>query len=141
MELLDERLTLDYMHRFLGYGTLEGDCWFIGMEEGGGGSLEEIASRLTAWKQLHRPQLADLRTFHDQIGMEKFFSGQVRLQTTWARLIRLLLSLRGKSATLGDVRDCQARNWGSLQGDHCLLELLPLPSPSVVKERWISFGG
>lgn len=131
MDSLDRRLTLDYMHQFLGYGTLQGSCWFIGMEEGGGGSVEDISKRLTAWKRLNRPQLADLRDFHDQIGLERFFSGRVKLQRTWASLIRLLLALHGKSTTLADVREYQATEWGQLSSDHCLLELLPLPSPST----------
>jgi hypothetical protein len=35
-----------FAHNFLGYGNLESPIWFIGMEEGGGNTKEEIKSRL-----------------------------------------------------------------------------------------------
>ena len=141
MELLDGPLTLNYIHRFLGYGTLQGSCWFIGMEEGGGRDIEVVSKRLAAWQRLDRPQLTDLKDLHIEIGMDRFFSGRVRLQRTWASLIRLQLAIQGLPTTLAEVREYQATNWGRSFSDHCLLELLPLPSPSTRDWNYSTWSG
>lgn len=119
------------MDRFLGYGNPKGDFWFVGMEEGGGADIDEIHRRLAAWQQLDEPSVADLPTFHDLIGDRKYFSKPVRLQTTWSRIARLVLSARGESSETGAIREYQATQLGRVDGETCLLELLPLPSPGT----------
>jgi hypothetical protein len=49
----------DFAHRFYGYGNYGGPFWFVGMEEGGGDSSEEIARRLSAWAARGRCELED----------------------------------------------------------------------------------
>jgi hypothetical protein len=39
----------DFIHGFWGCGNPEGDYWFVGMEEGGSDSFEEIHARITQW--------------------------------------------------------------------------------------------
>jgi hypothetical protein len=56
------------------------------------------------------------------------------LQSTWARLIRILYAMRGQTPTHDDLRRFQADHFGRRNGDTALLELLPLPSPGT--NRW-----
>lgn len=73
MKTLNDDDLRQFMQTFYGYGNLDGRFWFIGMEEGGGNSLEEMQARLKAWKQLGKPELADLRDFHLLLRMREFF--------------------------------------------------------------------
>lgn len=129
------QLIKSFMKEFYGYGNYLGDYWFIGMEEGGGNDCNDINKRLCAWDTLGQPELADLYQFHYLIGITHFFQPPVKLQTTWSKLIRLLLSAQGKFPISQDIRDYQIRLLGRIDGETCLLELLPLPSPST--NQWI----
>ena len=80
------------MTNFYGYGTYKGKMWFIGMGEGGGNSFEEIQNRLTAWEQMERLELLDIRSFHEKIEMNRWFGLTAKLQTTWNKAIRIFLS-------------------------------------------------
>ena len=42
--MFDDELLQAYIDTFYGFGKYEGKYWFIGMEEGGGGTFEEIES-------------------------------------------------------------------------------------------------
>ncbi len=44
MSGLDDALLEAYMDGFYGYGNLAGPYWFIGMEEGGGDSLDRFSA-------------------------------------------------------------------------------------------------
>ncbi len=44
--MLDEELLEDFCGTFAGYGNLDADVWFIGMEEGSGHTEVEIETRL-----------------------------------------------------------------------------------------------
>jgi hypothetical protein len=129
--LLDDQLTSDFMKSFLGYGKLISQCWFIGMEEGGGRSFENVSRRFLAWDDRGRRELEDLRDFHCQIGMPRLFGGRPPLQKTWSSLIRILLESKGMPSKRSKLREFQATKWGRISADHCLLDLLPLPSPST----------
>lgn len=121
----------DFVHRFYGYGNCSGRFWLIGMEEGGGGSEEEVSRRLQVWDELGRPETADLAEFHRRLGMPQFFREPVSLQHTWAHLIRLILAANGAAPTTAEVKAYQRDQLGRENGETCLLELLPLPSPST----------
>lgn len=62
---MELRKELDHFIKgFYGYGNLESDIWFIGMEGGGGATLEEIKSRLEVWKALGEGKVVDAYEFH-----------------------------------------------------------------------------
>ncbi len=67
--------------------------WFVGMEEGGGRSLDEVARRLAAWDERGRRPLEDLRDYHLAIRITGHFVGAIKLQRTWAMLIQILSGL------------------------------------------------
>lgn len=132
---LNDTLLLNFISNFYGYGNYDADVWFIGMEEGGGNSVEEINTRLNAWDQRGRHELEDLADYHAAIGITKFFDGQPRSQPTWNKLIRVWFAIRGKSAELSAIKSYQAQEFARSSGDTCLIELMPLPSPNI--NRWI----
>jgi hypothetical protein len=48
------------MHNFYGYGDYRGAYWFVGMEEGGSDSFDEVAKRLRLWDERGRRELEDV---------------------------------------------------------------------------------
>ncbi|MFB2922759.1 MULTISPECIES: hypothetical protein [Aerosakkonema] len=133
--MFDDSLLQDFMDKFYGYGNYQGDYWFVGMEEGGGGSFADIAQRLQDWNRRGRLELEDIVAYHAEIGAERFFGSQPRLQPTWNRLIRIELSARGEEVHTEYVRAYQKDYLGRHSSTNCLVELLPLPSPSV--RNWL----
>lgn len=132
MTQLDDTLLSKFIRGFYGYGSMVGKCWFIGMEEGGGNNVEEISRRLDVWQQRGMPEVDDVAEYHHAIGISHNFDAPPKLQTTWGKLIRIYFSLQGESTLdTESVRSFQAREFARRGGDICLLELLPLPSPST----------
>ena len=43
---MNDHLLTQYMSHFAGYGNLDGDYWMIGMEEGGGDTIEDVERRV-----------------------------------------------------------------------------------------------
>jgi hypothetical protein len=133
----------DYATNFLGYGRLDAPAWFIGMEEGGGNSFEEVARRIEAWADLGRNSVEDIYCYHLAIGIQEWFAGpRPKLQSTWGALARIQLGLQGgnpkefSQGTLRElVRDYQKNRLGRSDGNERLMELLPLPSPST--QHWL----
>jgi hypothetical protein len=135
MTLLNESLLKLFIDRFYGYGNLDAPYWFIGMEEGGGNSLEEISLRLSTWCERGMQTTEDLVDYHLALGIDQFFGEKPRLQSTWAKLIRVLHMLEGKPTTTDAIRTTQGSQLGRSDSLSCLLELLPLPSPST--DQWL----
>lgn len=129
---LDDTLLQQYMTRFCGYGDYGTDYWLVGLEEGSVGTMDEIASRLSAWQGQGKPELADMVRFHLQarIGL-CYFGMRPKIQSTWGRLVHILLALRGSSATRDQVRRFQATELGRVGGTNAVIELFPLPAVSV----------
>ena len=132
--LLDDHLVNHFINTFLGYGNIALDYWFIGMEEGGGGSLDEVSRRLAEWEAHGKPELEDVCSFHEDLGMPEFFHEPVKLQRTWAQLCRIFLSYQGLPTDIKGMRQFQKDHLGRENDSTCLLELLPLPSPGT--NRW-----
>ncbi|UBF26189.1 hypothetical protein K9N68_32520 [Kovacikia minuta CCNUW1] len=129
--MFDDPLLQHFMNTFYGYGNYKGDYWFVGMEEGGGNSFTNIVRRLQDWDHRGRLELEDIVTYHAEIGVKRFFGSHPKLQPTWNRLIRIELSARGKDVHTENVRAYQKEHFGRQNSTNCLVELLPLPSPSL----------
>jgi len=123
------------MKGFYGYGGLGAKYWFIGLEEGAIADLAEFERRLDAWDSLGRPQLADIRQFHRQIGGRDWFSAPAPLQSTWRPLIRTRYAAEGIPVDSAELKRYQAIELASAHGDMALLELRPLPARK--KRDWI----
>jgi len=132
--MLDAARLRDFINRFYGYGTWNAKLWFVGMEEGGGESPDEIDRRLKAWDGSN--DLMDLKVFHDHINLHgrDWFSERPPIQHTWGKLIRTILRAAGRDTNTEAVRQYQRDALGRRDGSTALIELLPLPSPSL--NRW-----
>ena len=124
----DRDRLLAYCHNFFGYGNPRAPFWFVGLEEGGGNSVNETIGRVNAWEEQGRPVLADLLEFHRSIGVEKWFGPDAVRQKTWGMLVRSVLLANGIQATANTVLHYQAEKLARRKGETALLELMPLPS-------------
>jgi hypothetical protein len=130
----DEQLRR-YIDTFWGYGNLDGPYWFVGMEQGGGGSWGEVGAHLDRWQHVGAPAIAPFRPPADELTDHRWFGPKPRIQPYWGKLIRLLLAAEDRPCSPEAVRNYQARHLATSTGETCLFELLPLPSPST--DRWI----
>ncbi len=135
MHKFDDELLSDFINGFWGYGSNSAQFWFVGMEEGGGNTFEELQIRFTEWNERGRKPLEDLFEYHENINISKWFVPNAPIQPTWNKLIRVLLSFKGIVPTRELVRSYQIEQLGRKKGETCLLELLPLPSPST--NQWL----
>src|ERR1700737_464546 len=85
----DDDLLADFAETFYGYGDYNVPYWFVGMEEGGGESFENVEARLSIWNERGRQELEDVAEFYRAIGAEKFFQKDAPLHPTWSKLIRI----------------------------------------------------
>ena len=136
--MLDDELLNAFVNCFYGYGDFHAPYWFVGMEEGGGETPEDIASRLQTWHFRGQRELEDVAEYHAAIGINKYFDTRGVLQTTWNKLIRVLLTAEGTEPSTELVREYQKYKLGRPGGKSCLTELLPLPSPGV--DRWLHYA-
>ncbi len=127
----DDQLLRDYIDTFYGYGNYAGDWWLIGMEEGGGTAADEVTRRLQLWDARGRRELEDVNMFESTPALAKWFTSRPPLQATWRGLIRLILAAEGRPWDTEAARAYQGAELGRTQSNNCILELLPLPSPSV----------
>jgi hypothetical protein len=126
--MIDPQLVRDFIDGFYGYGHLGAKYWFIGLEEGAIADLDEFERRLKAWDSLGRQQLAGIRPFHRQLLGRDWFSAPTPLQRTWRPLIRTRYVAEGISFDNAELKNYQADDLASAQGDMALLELRPLPA-------------
>ncbi|SRR5579883_467023 len=129
--MLDDRLLEKYIQTFYGYGNYDGEFWFVGKEEGGGGTVDDVLQRLSTWSQRGYRELEDVYEYHEGLGATHLFGSRPVIQRTWAKLIRSLLKAKGQEVTIAQVKEYQGQHLARKNGESCLLELLPLPSPSV----------
>ena len=118
----------EYMAHFAGYGDLRAPLWFVGMEEGGGRDVAELAHRVGSWVARGRHRLEDLATYHRAIGLARHVDPPFPLQRTWGPLARVLQAWRAESTDVPALRRVQAADLGAHGGSGALLELMPLPA-------------
>ncbi len=137
--MFDDQLLQAYIDTFYGFGNYRGKYWFVGMEEGGGGTFEGIENRIRGWARDGKNEIKDLtggydyRTAPKDRPIPKHFAQRPKWQRTWGMLIRILLTAEGhlEPITADVVKMYQRDKLGRPDSDNCLLELLPLPSPSM----------
>lgn len=139
-KVLYSDLLAAFMSGHFGYGNLAAPVWFVGMEEHGGHSEEEIALRLAAWSNLGRRVVSDVRDYHRAIGVDRYWVERPPIQRTWGCLIRVLLASKGVAADTDAVRQYQRDRLGRAEGESCLLELMPLPAPSINQWPYAAFA-
>ncbi|GBE94660.1 hypothetical protein [Nostoc cycadae] len=131
----DDELLKKRIDTFYGYGNYQGNYWFIGMEEAGG-DFKDVNNRINIWDKRGLKEIDDVAEYHIDIGWPSDFQPGAAIQPTWKGLIRIVLSAKGKEKiNLEDVRQYQIQELGRKDKETCLLELLPLPAPSL--KHWI----
>lgn len=119
----------EYIKKFYGFGSWEkSSIWYIGIEEKGGDTLEDVNNRIKNWVTL-KTDLIDNEEHQRAIGNSYLYT-KGNLQSTWRPLIRLRQGYLGRPIDKESVKKIQQYNWGHLDSDNLLLELLPLPSPN-----------
>lgn len=126
-----------FSYGFYGYGDFESPLWFIGMEEAGGNSADDVTRRIRTWEARGRLPLEDVAKYHDAIMTDGFKS--IRKQSTWSALSRIQLSYKSEKVTETTVR----RHWREVLGrwgsSTCMIELNPLPSPGITAWNYPKF--
>lgn len=115
---------LEHLLNFIGFGRLDAEVWFLGMEEGGGGE-ENIRARQNF------KTIEDLEKAHKILGITKFHSGKRIIQRTWWGMCYIMLLLDGKVPNTENIRNYQADYLGRYQGNTFLCELMPIPKPNL----------
>jgi len=115
---------LEHLLNFIGYGKLNAEFWFIGMEEAGGGE-ENIRSRLKFRK------MEDCANAHQILGITKHHTGRKVIQSTWRGMCYIMLLLEGKPVDRESIRNYQADYLGRFLGNSLLCELMPIPKPGI----------
>lgn len=133
--MLNDQLLEAFINGFYGYGNYQAPYWFIGMEEAGGATEQEIARQLEIWDAWGRDELLDVVEYARAMGITSWYGDKPALQRTWRNLIRVLLTAKGQTSDNEVMRRYQKTAWGTKNGETCLLELLPLPAPSIA--HWI----
>ncbi len=133
--MLNDELLVEFAQTFYGYGNYQAPYWFLGMEEGGGNSIDEINRRFSVWAARGKNELEDVAEYHRAIKIPELFSDKPKLQNTWNKQIRVLFGIKNQAVETEFVRNYQRDSWGRNDSDNCILELFPLPSPSTAD--WI----
>jgi hypothetical protein len=135
--MFDDQLLDRFCRTFYGFGNFNGRYWFIGMEEAGGESETAVANRLSHWQTQGMPEIEDLLTHAAKLGWaDRYFGKRPKNQPIWNKLIRIILSAEDNvPPILNKVKQFQRTALGRHDGNNCLLELFPLPSPST--KKWL----
>jgi hypothetical protein len=129
--MIDPDALRDFMHGFHGYGGYDAKYWFVGLEEGGASSVDDLAKRIAAWRRLGSAETEDLYEFHREIGFTGWFGASPKRQATWARLVQIVLMAEGRRCEAQDIVRYQADNLGRVDGETLLSEALPLPAKNL----------
>lgn len=126
-----------YINNFYGYGSWDHDFWFIGMEEGGGNSLEDLEKRILTWEKRGGHGLEDARPYHLELGITQWYGDKAKLQKTWEKIIRVYLAYKNSPTDKNSIRQYQTEHFGCRDSNNgfASLELFSLPSQSTT--HWI----
>ena len=159
---MNEQFTAYYLNNFFGYGLWQSDFWFVGMEEGGGNSLNLVVNKINAFCNNGDSHISLVDNYEFQINSVghpwneeslKYLGPRpggrrVNLQGYWSKKIKILLQIHGLNADNNAIRNYQENSWGRIhieQMKHAVIELLPLPSPGIgtwFYDQWTShFSG
>lgn len=134
--MIDPKTLEDFILKFWGYGTFEAPIWLIGMEEACG--KKDLPKRISAWQRRGERPLEDAADYHAEIGHPEYFQNGAKLQRTWSKLIKTYLAAYKVETTIGNTRKFQIESLGRSDQSvnrTCLIELMPLPSPST--KKWL----
>ncbi len=92
---------------WFGYGTWAAPYRFVGTEPGGDGNATH-----EAWSRIGAGELIDCKAHHLECGFTRWHgSERPPTQSTWRRLIQLLLAFKGEATDMDAVADISAIAW------------------------------
>lgn len=118
---------LEHLVNFIGYGELDADVWFLGMEEAGGG--EDNLRRRLSFRQVE-----DCAEAHKLLKITNVHWGPRKIQRTWRGMCCIMLATEGKQIDREAIRIYQVEKLGRFGGNTLLTELMPIPSPKI--DHW-----
>ena len=132
--MIEDNLIESRINKFLGYGNLNSDIWFVGMEEGSDGELNGLTK---AFKNTYEKYVIDLRKQDGVVNHSSWFEGNSPpLQRTWDKFIQILLALENKDFEDIKLRkEFQKYNLGDEKSNHAIIELMPLPEKNI--SSWV----
>lgn len=137
---LDDKLLTEFIDTFYGYGEYSAIYWFVGIEEHGGKSRDDVEKRLAAWKKRGKQRVeSDIAAYHREIGKGNLFEEKPKYQPTWHKLIRLYFEVNDFSPDKSALQDYQRKELAR-DGCICWLELLSLPSPSTKEWQYYKYS-
>lgn len=137
-ETFDDKIILSFIEGFFGYGNATSAKYvFIGMEEGGKNDFIFLNKKFNSWEEKHKDiPFIDLVQYCNEMEILKF---QKRIQPTWGPLIKLIMiaedTAKYNVVKYQQIVDYQNTEWGTLKGNSCIMELMPLPSAN--SGNWI----
>lgn len=135
-KMINKEIIEKRTKNFLWYWNINSSIWFLWMEEGFWGTIEELKIR---FKSSENKNIIDV--YHDMINVSdhiKRFVPNAPIQKTLSKLILIYLTLKGKNNISNeDIREIQTNVFGRINSDTCNLELMPLPCRSVNEKDWI----
>lgn len=133
--MITEELFENRINNFWGYGNLNSPLWFIGMEEGFHGEFGDLEKRFIKTKDKIVVDLKEeMKDLKDHM---KWFVPDSPMQRTWGKLIRIILTLNCDAEIDNEqIKEYQRTKLGKLNGDHCILDFMPLPCRSTKEKDW-----
>jgi hypothetical protein len=115
-------LELDHLLEFIGFGRLDADIWFLGLEEGSG---DENYLR----QRLDFEIVQDTKDTQNTLGISEDQFCEKYLQGAWKGMCEIMLKLEGKETSEENILTYRSERLGRSEGSTLLCELLPLPMP------------
>ncbi len=133
----EEPNSIDEMaHCCFGYGHWAAPYWFIGPEQGQAlGENNDLARWRDAWLRCGAGELSDCREFHSQVRILKWHQEKPALQSTWRPLMLFLMTFLNRPRDNETLRTYQRSQWGSSDGETCVIELCGLPANNLKVTR------
>ena len=140
-----------YIENFYGYGNLDSNYWFIGIEEGATYTKEQIEEKIHGWVEKGCLEIDDCNGHYRLCRQELYKrwldkSKEVELQTTWKQEIRVFFYATKYQEFFDNgfnenvIANYQKNKFGKLDGDMAIIELLPLPNQNVNKWAYDDIG-
>ena len=112
-----------------GYGSWDAPFWFIGPEQGGDRNEKRAKAFAELGHDVGHDGLCDCETFHEAIGESRWHhkpTKNAKLQSTWRRLLMLLMPAIQRGTDHLTLREYQSASWGKRSGETCVIELCGL---------------
>jgi hypothetical protein len=120
-------IELEHLLDFIGYGRLDAEIWFLGMQE-------EDTRQESTRPRLKFRQIEDLAAAINLSGNPAHISEESNTWLTWHSICHIMLRLHGKNLGKEDISKYQADFLGRENGTTLLCYIMPLSAPD--DENW-----